>query len=113
MHPEIAFHLAVKRTAADLKRVQPFPHLSVRGFGKTAARLPHRNQKAVVVIESQYNGAEVFAGAARIGVASNDALLPLDDFDLQPVATALLHIGTAAQLRDDSFQSLMRRRLKQ
>ena len=73
-------------------------------FGEAAARLADGNQAALVVIQSQHEGAEVFARAARIGVSADDAFLPLDDLDLQPFAAALLLITTGTPLGDDAFQ---------
>ena len=85
----------------------------MRLLGKAAACLAHGNQAALIVIEAEHDGAEVFTRAARVGVPANHALLPLDDFDLQPVATPLLHVRTAAALGNYAFQFALCRDFKQ
>src|ERR1019366_5396517 len=90
-----AFHFAEERTAFGLQRVQPLPHGRVRLLGKAAACLADGNQLALIVVTANY------------------ALLPLDDFDLQPVATPLLRIRTAAALGNNAFQFALCRGFKQ
>src|SRR5690242_9746234 len=105
MQPAVALDLTEERVVRDLQRLKALPHVFVGFPGKATACLPHRDKALLVVVESEHQGAEVLARAAGIGVAADDALLALYDFDLQPLARSLRQITTAAPLGDDAFQA--------
>src|SRR5690349_17361055 len=51
--------------------------------------------------------------ALRLCVPAHDALHPMPDLDLQPVAAAAFFIATCASFGQDPFQLLLSRDLKQ
>ena len=71
------------------------------------------NQAALPVIQSKDERAKIFAASFRIGVAPNNALLTLRNFDLQPIARTLFFVIAVALLGDDSFQAALLCRFKQ
>src|SRR5215469_9871562 len=108
MNETVTLHFPEERILAGFEFVQALPHVGVGLLVEAAAGLADRNKPALVVVKSEHDRAEVLARAARIGVASYDAFLVFDNFDLQPFTAALLQITAVATLGDDAFQAALR-----
>jgi len=79
---------------------------------KARAHLPDVNQACLLVVQPKDERAKIFAAALRIGIAANDALLTLRDFDLEPIGSALFFIAAVALLGNDALQAALLRGLK-
>ncbi len=62
---------------------------------------------ALLIIETEDDGAEEFAAALRQGVAADYAVEGLRDFDFEPVGTAALFVDAGFALGDDAFEALL------
>src|ERR1700686_4512733 len=80
---------------------------------EAGACLPNIKQSSLPVVEPKNKRAEIFPGALGIGVASDDALLALRDFNFEPIARTLFFVTTIAFLRDDAFEATLLRRFKE
>src|SRR5260370_989914 len=100
-------NLAVKRILFRLKRLQASKHFLKRLVIEAGAHLANVNQAPLPVVQAEHEGAEIFPAALRIGIASDDALLTLRDFDFEPIARALFFVSAAALLGNDAFQSAL------
>src|SRR5882762_2472934 len=105
-------NLAVKRILFRLERLQASKHFFKRLVIETSAHLSNVNQPSLLVMQAEGQRAEILAASLGIGVASDDALLTLRDFDFQPIARTLLFVDASALLGEDAFQSTLLRRFK-
>src|SRR6202051_3854638 len=80
-------------------------------MSEAGACLSNMNQPSLPVVESKNKSAEIFAAAFGIGVASDDALLALRDFNFEPIARTLFFVTTVAFLRNDAFEASLLRRI--
>src|SRR5258708_19672572 len=99
--------LAVKRILFRPKRLQASKDLLKRLVIETGSNLANMNQAVFLVIQAEHQRPEIFAAALRIGVASDDALLTLGDFDFQPIPRALLFVNASALLAENALQSAL------
>ena len=104
--------LAVKRILFRLERLQTSEDFMERLLIEAGPHLANVNQASLLVLQAEDERTEIFAAALRIGVASDDALLTLRDFDLEPIARSLFFVSAAALLGDDAFQSALLGRFK-
>src|SRR5690242_2110960 len=84
----VRLRLRRKRTLRRFKRPEALHHaleLAVVEAGAGVAGVDER----VAFIHAQQEGAEVFAGVARLGPAADDELLLVDDLQLPPVGRSL------------------------
>src|SRR6266481_6139287 len=105
-------NLSIKRTPFRLKRLQASKHFFKRLVIKASAHLSDVNKPSFLVVQAKHQRAKIFAAALRIGVASDDALLTLRDFDFQPIARTLLFVDASALLGEYAFQSALLRRFE-
>src|SRR6202790_325845 len=105
-------NLAIKRILFRFERLQASKYFFERLVIKASANLSDVNEPALLVVQAENQRAEIFAAALRIGVASDDALLTLRDFDFQPIARALLFVNAFALFGEDAFQSALLRRVE-
>src|SRR5216683_4399144 len=105
-------NLAVKRILFRLERLQTTKYFPKRLVIETSANLSDMNESSLLVVQTKDQRAEIFAAALRIGVASDDALLTLGNFDFEPVARAVLFVNASAFLSEDSFEPALLRRFK-
>src|SRR5208282_763331 len=100
-------NLTIKRSLFRLKRLHAGKDFLERLLIEPSSNLPNVNQPPQFVVKPKHERPEIFAAALRIGVASDNALLTLRDFDLEPIARALFFVSAAAFLGDDAFQSAL------
>ena len=112
LHFSQSADLAIKRILFRLQRLQASKHFFKRLVIETSANLSDVNEPSFPVVQAKHQRAKIFAAALRIGIASDDALLTLRDFDFQPIARALLFVNAVALLGEDAFQSALLRRFK-
>src|SRR5882724_203150 len=93
--------------------MEPFVDFLQSFLVEAGADLAHVDKVSTLVVESEHERAEILAGAFRIGVAPDYALLPPGDFDLQPIARPFFLIGAVAFFGEDSFQSALAGYFKQ
>src|SRR6185312_5940069 len=105
VHGAGALYFAKEWTLCNLQLLQSLPHLRVRLPGKSAAGMTNVDELVLIVIKAEHQGAEIFARASRVSVASNDAFLPFGDLDLQPFTTPLGLVAAPPLLGYDPFQS--------
>src|SRR5262249_47691922 len=113
MHSPRGFHLAIKRVAICLELLESLPHIRMALFREAAARLPYGNQPILIVIKTENKRTKIFPASPRIGVAADDALLPLHHLHLEPFAAALLDVSAISQLGDNALELLLGCRLHQ
>src|SRR6266851_5463258 len=99
--------LAVKRILFRVERLQASKDFFERLLIEAGAHLADVNEAPLLVVQAEHERTEIFAAALRIGIASDDALLTLRDFDFEPIARALFFVSAAALLGNDAFQSAL------
>src|SRR5437763_1072856 len=88
------FHWPVERVHLGLQVLQQRPYLGKCLPIEAATRLPHMDETALLVVQPKHYRSKMFARALRIGVAPDNALNPLCDFDLEPLAAAPFFVTT-------------------
>ncbi len=71
------------------------------------------NELLLLIVKAEHERAEVLSRAFRIGIAADDAISGLGDFDLLPILAAARFVEAARLLCDDAFESFLFRRSKQ
>ena len=66
----------------------------------------------LVFIDANHERAQIVAVALRLSEPADDKLLFGDDFNLQPIAAALLFVSAAGVLGDDPLQTVLASRLQ-
>src|SRR6266446_4323225 len=91
LYPEYfsqGFDFSIEGILFGLAFFQHLPDFGERLLIEAAAGLSYMNQPVLLVIEAEYDRAEVRAAAFWLGVAADHGFQPVPDLDLQPLARA-------------------------